>query len=209
MSAERRLAGLIAGLALLSLAGQGHMILGLVQAKGGHAGHALWVFLGFYTILTTLLVVACCLARLVRRWPPFWPDPARALAGLALQIGLVGLVYHLLLSGLWHPTGLHWWADQGVHTAVPLLFLAHWAMFAPKAGLDWRDAFRWLLYPAGYFAYALARGVLDGWYPYPFLDAGRLGHGAVLVNGLGIAAGLVVAGLGLVAASRILPAGRP
>ncbi|WP_284177140.1 Pr6Pr family membrane protein [Rhabdaerophilum sp. SD176] len=208
MSAERGLAGFIAAIALLSLAGQGHMLLGLVAAKGGHAGHALWVFLGFYTILTNLLVTACCLARLIGPWPAFWPEPGRALAGLALQIGLVGLVYHLLLSDLWAPAGLHFWADQGVHTAVPLLFVAYWALFAPKAALVWRDSLRWLLYPAGYFVYALVRGAADGWYPYPFLDVGRLGYGPVLANGLGIAVILFAAGLGMVAVSRVLPAGQ-
>ncbi len=209
MSPDRALAALIAAVAVLSVAGQGHMIAGLAAEKGGHPGHALWVFLGFFTILTNLAIAVACLARWRGRWPGWWPAPRMMLACLALNIALVGLVYHLLLSDLWNPQGLHWWADQGVHGAVPVLFLIHWALFAPKAGLVWRDALRWMIYPAGYFAYALARGAADGWYPYPFLDVGRLGYGPVLANGLGIAVILFVAGLGMVAASRVLPAGRP
>lgn len=209
MSAERVLGWLIVGVALLSLAGQAYVLVGLTAERGGHFGHALWVFFGFFTILTNILVTCACWFRLRGGWPGAWPSQRIAFAGLALCIALVGLVYHLLLSNLWNPVGLHWWADQGLHSVVPVLFVAYWVLHAPKAGLVWRDALRWLVYPALYFAYALARGAVDGWYPYPFLDVGRLGYGPVLVNGLAIAAILFVAGLGLVAASRALPEGRP
>jgi hypothetical protein len=209
MKPEQGLAWLIVAVAVLSLIGQGYVLVGLTAAQGGHLGHAIWVFFGFFTILTNLLVAVACFARARGFWPVWWPSAKGVLACLALNIALVGIVYHLLLSALWNPAGLHWWADQGLHSAVPVLFVAYWALYAPKAGLAWGDSLRWLLFPALYFAYALARGAMDGWYPYPFLDVGRLGYGAVLVNGLSIAAILFLAGLGLVAASRALPEGRP
>ena len=208
MRLEKALALLIGVVAAASLLGQGHMLVGLTAEKGGHLGLAIWVFFGFFTILTNGLVALACLARARGVWPLWWPSAKMMLACLALNLVLVAMVYHLLLSRLWNPVGLHWWADQGLHSAVPGLFLAYWALFAPKAGLVWRDALRWLVYPAGYFAYALARGAVDGWYPYPFLDVGKLGYGVVLANALVMTALLVGAGLAMVAASRVLPQGR-
>ncbi len=131
------------------------------------------------------------------------------MAALAACIALVGLVYHAVLAKLWNPVGLHFWVDQGLHSAVPVLFVLFWALYAPKAGLRWRDAGLWLAYPLAYLGYVLARGAVDGWYPYPFIDANKLGYARVLVNALVLMAAFYLAGLALVAASRHLPKGRP
>ena len=40
----------------------------------------------------------------------------------------------------------------------------------------------WLLYPALYLAYALIRGRLEGFYPYPFINVTELGYGKVMTN---------------------------
>lgn len=202
---ERWLAGLIALVATVSLLGQFWVFIPLVREHGGHAGHALWVFLGFFTVLTNGLIAWLCLARARGTWPARWPGPEATLACLAVNIALVGSVYHLMLSHLWKPVGLHWWADQGLHSAVPVLFVAYWALFAPKHGLRWSDALRWLAYPLAYLVYALARGALDGWYPYPFLDVGKLGYARVLAHAAGLCGAVALAGFALVAASRVLP----
>lgn len=209
MRPDRALAGLILAVAVVSLVGQFWVFLGLVRAQGGHAGHAIWVYLGFFTILTNGLVALACWFWLRRRWPARGPGAEAGLAALAACIALVGLVYHAVLSKLWNPVGLHFWVDQGLHSAVPALFVLFWAVFAPKAGLRWRDAALWLAYPLAYLGYVLARGAVDGWYPYPFIDAGTLGYARVLMNALVLMAAFYLAGLALVAASRRLPKGRP
>ena len=198
----RFLAGLIVVIALLSILGQGYVFIDLVKARGGGLIHVVWVMLGFFTILTNLLIAMVCLALVRGHWPGGWPEKESALGCLTVNIALVGLVYHLLLSHLWNPQGLHFIADQGLHTAVPLLFLALWVFHAPKTGLRWSHALWWLLYPAGYFAYALARGALDGWYPYPFIEVPKLGYGQVLLNAAGISAVLALGGLALIALAK-------
>ncbi len=188
----RAAAGLIALVAWVSLATQVMVAFDNLDLLGGTHGMAIWRLLGFFTILTNLLIALTMTARATGRWPRGWPDERHALGTLAISIGLVGAVYHAVLAKLWNPVGLHWWSDQGLHTAVPLLFCLYWLMFSPKSGLRWSDAGRWMLYPSLYAAYALARGTLDGWYPYPFLDVGKLGYPVVLANvvGLAIAVGL-------------------
>ncbi len=117
----------------------------------------------------------------------------------------MGAVYHLLLSDLWNPVGLHWWADQGLHTAMPLLTFVFWLLFAPKQGLSYADVPFWLIYPVGYSLYALARGRLEGWYPYPFLDAKSLGYVEVAINSAVIGAFFALACLAMIALAKRLP----
>jgi hypothetical protein len=58
--------------------------------------------------------------------------------------------------------------------------------------------------PLAYFPYALARGALDGRYPYPFIDVGTLGWARVLGNAAAIAAAFLIAGYALVWLDRRL-----
>lgn len=198
----RPLAAVIAVIALASILGQGYVFIDMVAARGGRLIHVVWVMLGFFTILTNLLIALVCLALARGKWAAWWLAKDVALGCLATNIVMVAIIYHLLLSHLWNPQGLHFIADQGLHTVVPLLFVAFWIFHAPKAGLRWSHALWWLLYPAGYFAYALARGALDGWYPYPFIEVPTLGYAQVMLNAFGISAVLALGGLALVALAK-------
>jgi hypothetical protein len=208
MSMGRALAGLISLVAVVSLVLQFWVFVLLTREQGGHFGHAIWVFLSFFTILTNAIIALGCLFWARGHWPRRWPAAETTLGGLAMSIALVGAIYHSLLSKLWNPVGLHFVADQGLHTVVPLLFLVFWALYVPKSGLTLRHALVWLLYPAGYLVYALARGALDGWYPYPFLHAGQLGYVRVLINALALTACFYLAGLALVLVAKRLPPGQ-
>ena len=48
---------------------------------------------------------------------------------------------------------------------------------------------RWLQWPAFYAVYALIRGAITGFYPYPFIDVSVLGITRTLIHciGLGVA----------------------
>lgn len=83
---------------------------------GGTPGLVVWRLLGFFTILTNLLIVLTMVARGFGRWPGNGPDERH------------------------------------------VLFSLYWLIFAPKSGLRLSDAGRWMLYPAGYAAYARWRG---------------------------------------------------
>jgi hypothetical protein len=115
---------------------------------------------------------------------------------------LSGVVYHLLLAGLWRPVGLHWWADQAVHGAIPLATWLFWLAFVPKSGLHPQEGLRWLAYPVVYFVYVMGRGAMGGGYPYPFLDVGVLGYAQVFINAGVIGLGLALAGPLMILAAR-------
>jgi hypothetical protein len=141
----------------------------------------LWYLAGFFTVLTNLLVAVHFMAIAAS-----WRVPGARVAGLVLWIGLVGVVYHLLLARLWSPQGLSWWADQGLHTLVPVLVVLWWFAFVPFWSPGWRVLLSWQGWPLAYVAYAILRGALTGFWPYPFLDPGLNGAWGVAANILGL-----------------------
>lgn len=156
------------------------------------AGQKLWLMAGFFTILTNLGAAGMMLA--VAKG---WKISGSQAAGLVLSITVVGLVYHLILADLWAPEGLAWWADQGLHTGVPLAVLVWWLTFADMR-ISPRDVPKWLVWPLAYAGYALIRGAVTGFWPYPFLDADALGVAKLALNIAVLVAVFGVLGLGLV-----------
>ena len=174
----------------------------------GSLPQLLWVMAAYFTVLTNLIVMVSfglmmATGRVFSAGPIF---SAGWQGGLVLWIGMVGLIYHTVLAGIWAPQGLGWWADQGLHTAVPMLVGVWWLGFAPKSPLDVWHPLRWVGVPLLYCVYALLRGQMTGTYPYPFIDMGLLGPGRTAVNVVVLALGFILAGYGLLLLARILPA---
>ena len=149
----------------------------------------LWVLAGYFTILTNTGVAIVLLAVAQK-----YRLSGSAAAGLVVSIAMVGIVYHLVLADLYHPVGLAWWADQGLHTAVPVGMTAWWLAFAPK-DIGLRDVPKWLIWPLIYCVYAMIRGQMTGFWSYPFLDIDVLGAARVAVNIIGLVLAFVVLGL--------------
>ncbi|MCC6000358.1 MAG: Pr6Pr family membrane protein [Pararhodobacter sp.] len=164
----------------------------------GDVGATLWQLAGFFTVLTNLLVAVHFMAIAAG-----WRVPGARVAGLVLWIGLVGLVYHLLLAHLWSPEGLSWWADQALHTLVPVLVALWWLAFVPFWSPDWRVVLIWLGWPLAYVAYAILRGALTGFWPYPFLDPGLHGVGEGGVNLLGLLLAFLLSGAAVAGLDRL------
>jgi hypothetical protein len=174
-----------------------------IQLASGFVS-GVWLFLGFYTILTNLLVACVLTAATV--------GPRGAITrfflrsgvqtAVAMSIIIVGLIYNVMLRGLWHPE--HWQlvADVIVHDVMPVLYLVYWWLAVSKQDLRWRQVWVWQSYPAAYFLYVLVRGSIDGWYPYPFLDVKTLGYLQVLIDACFVLLAFVAVGLGLVALGR-------
>jgi hypothetical protein len=179
----RILLGLAGWLALLL---QFFLMWAEAKAKGLPPGEIFINFFSYYTILTNILLAVALSAVTLTPGSRVGAFFTRATVQTALagNIVLVSLVYNGILSGLWQPHGWQRMVDFGLHTAIPLLYLAYWFLFVPKGTLRWTAPFPWLLYPLAYLVYSMVRGVQTGWYPYPFMDAAALGYGAVTRNSL-------------------------
>lgn len=176
----------------------------MTQEEGGTTLEGVWLFLGFYTILTNLLVVGVLTAAATdsrNRLGQFLSRPGVQTAA-AMSIVIVSAIYNLMLRQLWSPTGWLRVADLTVHDAMPLLYIVYWWLAVPKGALRWSQVLVWQSYPAGYFAYVLLRGAINGWYPYPFLDVNALGYLQVLLNSVGVLVAFIVVALVLVALGR-------
>jgi hypothetical protein len=153
----------------------------------------LWVLARFFTILTNLLVaVTMTWVAIGRKVSP------EVLGGLTVALLLVGVIYMTLLRGLMHLNGAALIADTLFHKVSPVLMALWWLLFAPRAKLRWSAPILWAIYPLGYLIYVLARGRMDGRYPYPFIDVGKLGWLQTALNVGGIALGFILAGFALV-----------
>ncbi len=160
-----------------------------------------WSMARFFTILTNGIVAATYLRiGLTGRWVS-----ASWLTGVTLWIAVVGLVYHALLAATHNPVGLGAISNVGLHTVVPLGTALVWVILAPKDGLRVADAAYWAIYPVIYALYALGRGLIDGTFPYFFLDPGRIGWGGVALYIAGLGALFLCLGLALIQGAKRLP----
>jgi len=163
------------------------------------AAHAAVKFLSFFTVLSNIAVGTVLAAPvLAADGPPGrWAERAGTRVAIGVYIAITAGIYHTLLAGLWRPTGLQLCADVLLHTVTPALFLADFLAFPPSEAARWGSAWKALVFPLAYGAWSLAHGAATGFYPYPFLDVGKRGYGAVLATMLLMGAGFYVSTLAL------------
>lgn len=160
------------GAAIVAVIATGAFGFNLIESFGRHPDRGLldelWRQGRYFTLLTTSLVAMgfafiAITGRVSARWG----------TALAYWSAIVGVVYHTLLAR--DLSGARWWADQGLHTVVPLAVAIWWLLCAPKRGLVWHDAMIWLIWPGIYVVYVLIRGEMDGLHPYFFVDPPLIG----------------------------------
>lgn len=195
----RAAAGLIALIASIGVLVQ----FDVTFAQLGSVGATLWKLLGFFTILTNL-VVAVLFAGIALNKPV--RGASRWLPGVMLATLLVGVVYYLLLRTTL--TGAAAFANFILHDVIPILVPLYWLAFVPKGGIQTRDPLLWAAYPTLYFIYASARGMIDGHYAYSFIDAGKIGWPRTIENAVMIAAGFICAGYAVLGFDRLLAGGK-
>lgn len=199
-----RLTTLVALVAWVGVLLQLALSLQLAMANGKSVGDGLVIYLGFFTVLTNLLVAISLSWPLLRPHsaPGRWLQRPGVNSAITVSIAIVGLAYHLLLRHIWNPQGLQWLADVTLHYAVPLLCLVHWWFAVPPARMAWSAPLAWAAWPLAYLAYALLRGVWLQSYPYPFIDVLALGYPQTLLNSAGLLVVFLLLGIVLVAISR-------
>lgn len=194
----------MAALAWFGLGLQLLLSLRLVVAQGGTLLGGLVVYLGYFTVLTNLLMALSLSLALLRPTSAAgrWCRRPGVATAVAVSIALVGLTYHLLLRHVWDPQGLQKVADVTLHYALPLLGVLHWWLAVPPARMAWHAPLAWSLWPLAYLGYALLRGLWLGTYPYPFIDVAALGYPHTLLNALGLWAVFLLVGAAFVAVAR-------
>ena len=193
----QKFAALLAILGGVALVVQSVLTVSHQMELGRSLGYGVVVYTGYFTITTNALCAAIALA-----FSP-WFAADRRFAGLrepwvvtcaTASIVMVGAVYHLLLSRLFHQEGVQAICNAVLHYTIPPLFPVLWWFAVPRNSLVWSDAWRVLAYPLGYLVYVVARGEATGLYPYFFIDVPRIGYAQALLNAAGLSVVFIAAG---------------
>ena len=205
------LVGFLVGVA--TLLAQFPLTFSLSMAAGRTALGSLVFFFSFFTILSNILAAIVFAAALSQNRLAFFRSP-RVQSAAALYMLVVAAIYIDVLEALWAPTGLMRVLDTLLHYAMPALTLVFWLIFVRKGTLTYADIPKWLAFAFIYAVYVMIRGGFTGEYPYPIMDAGKLGLPQALLNTACIFILFSVLGLVLVAydhwagrRSRAAPAG--
>jgi hypothetical protein len=151
----------------------------------------------YYTIQSNLLVAAALLLGMRYLWTRE-PEPQGVVvfkSGALLWILVTGVVFALLLSGLWQPQGAMAYVNLSLHYLTPLGMLLHWLLFEPKGRFKLAYLLAWMSYPLLYVLGSWVRGSLTGFYPYWFLNpTAPYPQGAGSVSGMLGLVGVMTAG---------------
>jgi hypothetical protein len=184
MNLNRALAGLGLGVGVGALAVQFAISMQAYAAAGRDVPGALGTFFSYYTILSNIALLLIYLSELVA-WR--WLEVFRKLdvTGMMLaNMALVVLFVHFLRRGTGRLTGLFLVCDYLLHYVTPLIYLVWWLLAVRHGPLLIRRVPIMLVPTFVYFLYIMARGAWVKEYPYPVLDAARLGYGQVLLNAI-------------------------
>lgn len=162
-------------------------------------------FFSYFTIQTNIVVCIMLLlsALAVAAGKSSRFDVLRS--AVTVYILVVGIGFSLLLAGM---EGLVLtavpWDNTVLHYIIPAAVLVDFLIDRPKRALSFKKSLVWLLFPVLYVTYALTRGAITGWYPYPFLNPATNGFGSVAFT----VVSLFVLGLVLVAVVTWLTAAK-
>lgn len=140
-------------------------------------------FFSYFTIETNILVVITLLASAVAIAAGKSGKFDLLRSATTVYILVVGIGFSVLLSGLKDVelTAVPW-DNVVLHYIIPVALFADFMTDRPRRKLPFKKALLWLLFPIVYAIYALVRGGLTGWYPYPFLNPDVSGAGSVVTT---------------------------
>jgi hypothetical protein len=178
---KKKLSIFLAVIAWIAVVAQYYLI---IENRSASISETTIRFFSLFTILTNLLVAiyfTLVLFKIKKGVLAIINKPG-TLTAVTVYITSVGLVYQIILRHIWEPTGLQMIVDEMLHTLIPIMVIIYWYLYENKSLAAYKQIPKWLVYPLIYVTYILIRGNLSDFYPYPFIDAGKLGLSKVLIN---------------------------
>jgi hypothetical protein len=173
---DRLLAWVRIGFGLLIAAAVAFMISVLVEEGAFNPLN----FFTFFTILSNLLAMGVLLESGRRQLAGLSPVPDMWRGAAVVYMTVTYLVFAVLLRDAQEQLQTHVpWVDSVLHRVAPIAIMADWLIDPPHRPIGFRRGLTWLAFPVAWTAFTLARGAIDGRYPYPFLDPANGGYGVV------------------------------
>jgi hypothetical protein len=148
--------------------------------------------LGYFTLQSNLMVIIWLAGDWLSKGG--WSEKRPWLHdALLVYIGITGLVYNLLLAGLWNPQGWDLVIETINHTVTPLFFFLRWLFTRESQRPAQQKTWACLIYPAAYSVFGMVEGSLTGKFRYFFLDFEQRSLGDFLI----VFGGVTVAFVGI------------
>lgn len=162
-------------------------------------------FFSFFTITTNTIVFLCSALLLFggKSKANVFFRKCTTLTAITVYILIVGIIFNLLLRPTLHLEGHHLIVSEIFHTVVPILFFVFWLFFVSPEKISFRVISYWLIYPIIYIIYTLFHGLATEFYPYPFIDATKLGFEIAILNGFFVLLSFVILSIILISIFRI------
>ena len=137
----------------------------------------------YFTMQTNLFVVLWLTFALIWRNDPENLSKIMGIikGGITLYITVTFIVFAVVLSPYYQPTGIEAFLNLMTHYLLPLAFIGDWIL-TENNDYEWRFIPFWFVYPILYLCFAVINGLTTGNYLYPFLDLGGLGETVFIVN---------------------------
>ncbi|MDH6532226.1 hypothetical protein M2119_000463 [Aurantimicrobium minutum] len=149
-------------------------------------------YFSYFTIQSSLINIVAFAAGGVLAWRTARDTKLFTLVRMSVfsYAIVTGVVYNVLLRNIpsdgYEPPA---WCNESTHVWVPIVIVLEWLCATGRISLRLRAMWWVLLYPLGWVAFTVIRGILTGWWPYPFLQPdGPNGVGGVVAYIVGIAA---------------------
>ena len=92
-----------------------------------------------------------------------------------MYITITFVVFAILLSPFYQPTGWAAFSNLVIHYITPIAFIVDWVLTETKVRYEWNYLPYWITYPLCYIIFAVIHGTITGNYIYYFLDINALG----------------------------------
>ena len=92
-----------------------------------------------------------------------------------MYITITFLIFAILLSPFYQPTGFAVFSNLILHYIAPIAFIVDWVFTETKVRYNWNILPYWITYPIGYIIFAVIHGTFTGSYIYFFFDIKALG----------------------------------
>lgn len=160
----------------------------------------------YYSRQTNLLVALWYSLALIYHFKPIYLRKIQGVlkGAITVYITITLAVFAVMLSGLYHPTGIDSFMSICSHYLIPILFVVDWFISEADNKYQWRYLAYWSIYLFYYLVFIIVYAYFTKNYLYPFLNVQNLGWGKFTTNvGLLIAVSLLFGSL-FICANKII-----
>ncbi len=101
---------------------------------------------------------------------------------ITVYITVTFAVFAVMLSSLYHPTGIDSFLSLCSHYLIPILFVADWFLSETEVDYKWRYLGYWIIYLLSYLVFTIIYAQITNNYLYPFLNIENLGLSKFIFN---------------------------